>query len=133
MSNSNESERKRFSPKDLAIFPLTAALILEMKYAGMLRRPWPIQTRIIFSMPYLLYLGVGNSKERQFQRERCEEAYRLKMGVDEFRDLENEMLDGYWDPVHRYLTRKNLEKECAVLSEWRKMRRSKEAEATARE
>lgn len=84
--------------------------------------------RSLFLIPLAIYLYRVHSTEPRYQTHQRIRAQRQGLSVTTFRDDERWQIDRFWTPYARFFARRNLEKECEVLSRWQNLKRRREGE-----
>ena len=74
--------------------------------------------RSLFLIPCALYLYRVHFAEPQYRAQQREMARRKGLSVEDFRDEELWQIEHLWNPYIRFFARRNLEKECELLSLW---------------
>ena len=74
--------------------------------------------RPLLLIPVALYLYRVHFVLPQYRALRRGRARRKEHSVQDFRDEELWQIKHFWNPYTRYIARRNLEKECELLSLW---------------
>jgi len=74
--------------------------------------------RSLFLIPCALYLYRVHFVVPRYRAQQRERAQRKGLGVEDFRIEELWQIEHFWNPYIRFFARRNLEKECELLSLW---------------